>query len=94
MELIIDILIVTGAIFWIGLPIAVIIAVVAYRNAVDAPDELIYMETCPECESRLETPEITLGRMLDGQREAAETMNCDSMITYTDLERIDEIMGL
>ena len=89
MELFIKI---SAVLFWLQLAICAIIIIFARRGATP-PDEAIYEKAEKDAESRSKAtplPELTLSRLLDAYREAADMEFNETELTIHDLNQIDE----
>ena len=79
---------ISGLLFWASILICLIMLLWASRNAqTESNDIRIY-----EKEKARRNDPLTLERLLDGERDAAEIEWNDSQITYKDLTDSDELI--
>jgi len=83
--------ILSGGLFWLCILFCAIFIIFARRSAMPSNDR-IYSEAEKDAQERLKAPlaeDLTLSRLLDAYNEAANAEFNDSVITYKDLEDID-----
>ena len=84
-------ILVSAILFWASILICLIGLPICIRRAGTAPDTAIYEN---ELKARRSEP-LTLGRLLDGEREAARITwanDTETVLTFKDLQEIDELI--